>query len=407
MSGSESFFTSTDALRSTSFSDFTVLPSRSINLLVKAKRYGRWWLLKGLKEEYRNQTIYQSFLQKEYDILSQMQHPMVVSVFSFEPVEGLGDCIVMEWIEGMTLKQWLQTKHKLSERRHIADMLTDVLTYVHYQQTEHRDLKPSNVMVTDDGHYLKLIDFGLSDTKSYAILKEDAGTEGYMAPDGPSDIYSLGCILRELHLGLFSNLVIRHCLAPSTKRINNVSAVKKALHRCWLWPRRVAAILVVTILLALLYRFGLSYSSQQLRPEITAVQTTLSDSLHRMQIASQAMTDSLQQRIIELETEKQETEARVQQREEIIRTIQHVIDQKVRALGIEQILDTVKSQAALGGWVGISEQRLQAFTDEQVERLSRHLSQSEQSVIKSALQEYLLSRYTQRWEKRSAALPLF
>ncbi|MCR5159037.1 MAG: protein kinase [Prevotella sp.] len=404
---SESFFTDTDVIRSSDFTDVTVLPSSGYSLLVKARRYGRWWLLKGLKEDYRNQTIYQVFLQKEYDILCQMQHPMVVSAFSFEPVEDLGDCIVMEWIEGITLKQWLQTKHKLSERRNIADMLTDVLTYVHHQQTEHRDLKPSNVMVTDDGHYLKLIDFGLSDTKSYAILKEDAGTEGYMAPDGPSDIYSLGCILRELHLGLFSNLVIRHCLAPSSKRINNVTAVKKALHRCWLWPRRVATILLAAILLALLYRLGLSYSSQRLRPEIMAVQTTLSDSLHRMQVTNQAVTDSLQQRIVELETEKQEAETKVQQREEIIQTIQHAIDQKVRALGIEQILDTVSSQAELGGWVGITEQKIQSFTDEQVEKLSRHLSQSEQSVIKSALQEYLLSRYTQRWEKRSAALPLF
>ena len=189
---SESFFTDTDAIQSSEFTDITVLPSSGYSQLVKARRYGRWWLLKGLKEDYRSQSIYQVFLQKEYDILSQLQHPMVVSAFSFEEVDGLGNCIVMEWIEGITLKQWLLTKHKLSERRQMADMLTEALTYIHHQQTEHRDLKPSNVMVTDDGHFLKLIDFGLSDTKSYAILKEDAGTDGYMAPDGPSDIYSLG-----------------------------------------------------------------------------------------------------------------------------------------------------------------------------------------------------------------------
>jgi hypothetical protein len=78
---SESFFTDTDVSRSTVFSDFTVLPSHGYSLLVKAKRYGRWWLLKGLKEEYRNQTIYQTFLQKEYDILCQMHHPMVFPSF--------------------------------------------------------------------------------------------------------------------------------------------------------------------------------------------------------------------------------------------------------------------------------------------------------------------------------------
>lgn len=114
-------------LKSGQFTDFSIVPSGGYSLLVKAKRYGRWWLLKGLKEDYRHQTIYQTFLQKEYDILCQMQHPMVVSVFSFESVEGVGDCIVMEWIEGVTLKQWLQTSHSLRERRHIADLLTEAL----------------------------------------------------------------------------------------------------------------------------------------------------------------------------------------------------------------------------------------------------------------------------------------
>ena len=69
-------------------------------------------MLKGLKEPYRNDTVYQVLLQKEYEITSQLQHPMIVSVFSLEEVEGLGLCIVMEWIEGLTLKEWLvQGKH--------------------------------------------------------------------------------------------------------------------------------------------------------------------------------------------------------------------------------------------------------------------------------------------------------
>lgn len=404
---SESFFTDTDVIRSSEFTDITVLPSNGYSLLVKARRYGRWWLLKGLKEDYRNQTIYQVFLQKEYDILCHLQHPMVVSAFSYEKVDALGDCIVMEWIEGITLKQWLQTKHKFSERRQMADMLTEALTYIHHQQTEHRDLKPSNVMVTDDGHFLKLIDFGLSDTRNYAILKEDAGTEGYMAPDGPSDIYSLGVILRELRLGYFSQFVISRCLAPKAKRIADVQEVRKALHRSWQWPLRTAAVLLATVLLTGLFALGLFYSSQRLRPEIAAVQTSLSDSLSRMQTANQTTTDSLQRRIRELEAEKQASEALVNEREEIIRTIQLAIDKKVKALGIEQLLDTVRAQAEVGAWVGISEQKLQAFTDEQVKKHASHLSQSDQTIIKDALQEYLLSRYTQRWEKSSAALPYY
>ena len=143
-------------------------------------------------------TFYKTFLQKEYDILRQMQHPMVVSAFSFELVEGLGQCIVMEWIEGTTLKQWMQQRHSLSERRHLADQLLEAVGYVHSRQTEHRDLKPSNIMVSHNGQYVKLIDFGLSDTADYAILKAPAGTEGYMAPKGRRtsirwDAYSVNC----------------------------------------------------------------------------------------------------------------------------------------------------------------------------------------------------------------------
>ncbi len=155
------FVRSDDILRTDRFTDFSTVPSRGYNLLVRAKRHGRWWMLKGLKES-----------QKEYEITSQLQHPMIVSVFSLEEVEGLGLCIVMEWIEGLTLKEWLvQGNHSRKQRRHVADMLMEALAYVQSRQTQHRDLKPSNIMLTHDGQHLKLIDFGLSDTDSHTILK--------------------------------------------------------------------------------------------------------------------------------------------------------------------------------------------------------------------------------------------
>ena len=101
-----------NVIQTAQFTDFSTVPSRGYNLLVRAKRHGRWWMLKGLKESYRNDAVYQVLLQKEYEITSQLQHPMIVSVFSLEEVEGLGLCIVMEWIEGQTLKEWLaQGKH--------------------------------------------------------------------------------------------------------------------------------------------------------------------------------------------------------------------------------------------------------------------------------------------------------
>ena len=145
-----------DILKTDRFTDFSPVSSNGFSLLVRAKRHGRWWLLKGLKEQYRQDTVYQVLLQKEYEIACQLQHPMIVSVFSLEEVEGLGLCIVMEWIEGLTLKEWLaQGKHSRKQRRHVADMLMEALAYVQSRQTQHRDLKPSNIMLTHDGQYLK------------------------------------------------------------------------------------------------------------------------------------------------------------------------------------------------------------------------------------------------------------
>ena len=132
-----------NVLMTAQFTDFSTVLSRGCCLLVRAKRHGRWWMLKGLKEKYRQDAIYQVLLQKEYEITSQLQHPMVVSVFSLEEVEGFGPCIVMEWIEGMTLKEWLaQGRHTIKQRRYVADMLLEALAYVHSRQTQHRDLKP-------------------------------------------------------------------------------------------------------------------------------------------------------------------------------------------------------------------------------------------------------------------------
>ena len=138
-----------EILKSDRFTVFSVVPSRGYSLLVQTKRNGRWWMLKGLKEQYRQDTVYQAFLQKEYEITSQLQHTMVVSAFSFEEVEELGPCMVMEWIDGVTLREWLANgKHTRKQRRHVADMLLEAMMYVHSQQTQHRDLKPSNILIT-------------------------------------------------------------------------------------------------------------------------------------------------------------------------------------------------------------------------------------------------------------------
>ena len=218
------------------FTDFTSIPCKGFNILCKAKRYGRWWMLKGLKAEYRKQETYKALLHKEFDILISLQHPNIVTASSIEEVPELGTCLVMEWIDGMTLQEWMEhkTTRGISKGEAIFLQILDALRYCHAKQIVHRDLKPSNIMITHNGNHVKLIDFGLSDTDSYAILKQPAGTPGYISPeqevsckaDIRNDIYSLGCILESMQLGKRYNAIIKHCKAPIEKRYANVEEVR-------------------------------------------------------------------------------------------------------------------------------------------------------------------------------------
>ena len=376
-----------NVIQTAQFTDFSTVPSNGYNLLIRAKRNGRWWLLKGLKEQYRQDTVYQVLLQKEYEITSQLQHPMVVSVFSLEEVEGLGLCIVMEWIDGITLKEWLaQGNHSRKQRRHVADMLMEALTYVQSRQTQHRDLKPSNTMITHDGLHLKLIDFGLSDTDSHAILKAPAGTEGYMAPDGPSDIYSLGCILRELRLGWWSRMVIRKCCASRGQRYTDFTTIKRDLHRCWLWPKRILLIICFVALATGLYQMNRMHTQQGLQMVSDSLKV-LKEESHAKTSNEQAATDSLQLQIDKIHKQQESERATIQKRHDGIAAAKRKIDQQMAAYGIQQMFDTVTCQRNITiPFLRITDELIMATKEPE-------------------LKEYIQERYRKPWLKRMSELP--
>ena len=220
-----------ESRRSEQFSDFTPIPCKGFNILCKAKRYGRWWVLKGLKEPYRQDESYKNLLHKEFDLLISLQHPNIVSAYSMEEIPEMGTCIVMEWIDGITLEHWSGRK---TEGEAIFLQLLDAVHYIHAKQIVHRDLKPSNIMITHNGNHVKLIDFGLSDTDDFAILKQPAGTPGYISPeqivsqqaDIRNDIFSIGCILEKILPSKPYTAIIKRCKAPIAQRYANVDELK-------------------------------------------------------------------------------------------------------------------------------------------------------------------------------------
>ena len=231
MDTASGIISSQEAHSSERFSDFTPIPCKGFNILCKAKRYGRWWVLKGLKEQYRQDENYKNLLHKEFDILISLQHPYIVSAYSMEEIPEMGTCIVMEWIDGITLEHWSGRK---TEGEDIFLQLLDAVHYIHAKQIVHRDLKPSNIIITHNGNHVKLIDFGLSDTDDFAILKQPAGTPGYISPeqiisrqaDIRNDIFSIGCILEKILSGKPYTAIIKRCKAPIAQRYANVDELK-------------------------------------------------------------------------------------------------------------------------------------------------------------------------------------
>ena len=138
--------------------------------IYRAKIDGKFVVLKSLKPELRGIPMYEHLLRKEYEIGYDLDHPNICQIQRFGKFIGLGNCIVMQWIDGVTLRSMLGHMDAGQERK-VIDGICDALEYIHSKQIVHRDLKPENIIITHNGQNVKLIDFGLSDADRFAVLK--------------------------------------------------------------------------------------------------------------------------------------------------------------------------------------------------------------------------------------------
>lgn len=223
------------------FSNVHKLAVHEYNVLYKAMRYGRWYLLKGIAPRFAHDEAHRQMLVKEFETMMKLQHPGIVQATSIEEVPEVGFCIVMEYIEGKTLEQWLDGSPSGKQCRDMFLQILDVVEYIHQLGIVHRDLKPSNVMISRVGNQVKIIDFGFADADGNAIFKHAAGTQGYIspeqaaggAPDVRNDIYSLGAILEKMipHMSSRYRKVTNRCKDTIERRYDSVAQLRYAITR--------------------------------------------------------------------------------------------------------------------------------------------------------------------------------
>ncbi len=208
---------------------------------------GKITVLKSLKPDCAGIRIYEDLLEKEYTIGKGLDHPGICRTLGYENVPGLGNCIILDWVDGESLASVLKSgKIDASSARKIILEICDALDYVHHRQIIHKDIKPENIMITDNGLNVKIIDFGFADTDSYAVLKLAAGTRSYAAPeqisggkiDERSDIYAFGKVIEDISGCLegrakrFWKSIAEKCVQTDPdRRISNAISLKNLVLR--------------------------------------------------------------------------------------------------------------------------------------------------------------------------------
>ena len=177
----------------------------------KCHRLNRLVAVKILKSDLAQDEDFRRRFNAEAAAVAQLSHPNIVSVYDVSR-GGDTEYIVMELIDGITLKQYMEKRGQLNWREslHFITQIMRGLSHAHSRGIVHRDIKPQNVMVLRDGS-VKVADFGIAclENSAQTLTQEALGSVHYISPeqargdrtDARSDIYSAGVVLYEMLTG--------------------------------------------------------------------------------------------------------------------------------------------------------------------------------------------------------------
>lgn len=194
-----------------------LLHSTGLSNLYRICKDGKYYIFKTSKS---NKEHIRQLLKREYEIGKECSHPNIVSMVSYKEIPSVGDGIIMEYIEGRTLTEFLKEAPTLSLRCKIFSELLSAIIYIHQKGLVHNDIKPDNILISTNGNSLKLLDFGLSDSDAHYALHTLGCSSRYASPellkheervDVRSDVYSIGCVMREI-FGRKYSYISRRCL---------------------------------------------------------------------------------------------------------------------------------------------------------------------------------------------------
>ena len=177
----------------------------------RCHRLNRLVAIKILKDEFARDEEFRRRFHAEGEAVAMLSHPNIVQVYDVSSSDN-ANFIVMELIDGITLKQYMEKKGVLNwkETLHFGMQIAKALEHAHGRSIVHRDIKPHNVMVLKNGS-VKVTDFGIARvmSKSNTLTKEALGSVHYISPeqakggwvDNRSDLYSLGVVMYEMMSG--------------------------------------------------------------------------------------------------------------------------------------------------------------------------------------------------------------